>query len=85
MEPYFTAPLIIAEVIFSTMVLSALKNASTGKRVKKTLMLTLGIVLALWLVSDYLMLSNGFFSATGVPQIAFAIALATPIILGLLA
>jgi len=85
MEPYFTAPLIIIEVIFSAMVLSALKNASTGKRVKKTLMFTLGIVLTLWLVSDYLMLSNGFFSATGFPQIAFATALATPIILGLLA
>ena len=85
MEPYFTIPLIITEVIFSIMVLAVLRNASDDKRDKKTLILTLGIVLTLWLTGDYLMLSNGFFSASGIPQVAFAVALGIPVVLGLLA
>jgi len=85
MEPYFTTPLIIAEIIFSIMVLIALKNANTKNSVNKTLMFTIGTFLGLWLVSDYLMISNGFFSATGIPQVSFALALAIPVVIGVLA
>ena len=85
MEPYFTTPLIIAEIVFSIMVLIALKNANTKNSVNKTLMFTIGTFLGLWLVSDYLMISNGFFSATGIPQISFAVALAIPVVIGVLA
>jgi len=85
MELYFTIPLIIAEIIFSIMVLIALKKANTNNSVNKTLMFTIGTFLGLWLVSDYLMIANGFFSATGIPQVAFAIALAIPVVIGVLA
>ena len=85
METYFTITLIIAEVIFSVLVLTALRHAYMKDKHKNSLIATLGIFFGLWLLSDYLMLSNGFFSATGIPQVAFVIALATPIILGLLA
>lgn len=81
MEPYFTAALIFIEIIFSIMVLTTLRNNGG----KNKLILTLGIIFILWLTSDYALISKGFFSATGIPQIAFASALAIPVILGLLA
>lgn len=80
-EPYFTSALIIIEVIFSLMVLNTLKKAKASS----TLLISLGIVFAIWLTSVYTMLSSGFFSATGVPQFAFTAAIFIPVILGLLA
>lgn len=81
METYFTPTLIIIEIIFSTMVLNTLKKSGS----RRVLLLTLGAIFAVWLLGVYAMLSNGFFSATGIPQIAFAVVLALPIVLGLLA
>lgn len=79
-EPYFTSALIIIEVIFSLMVLNSLKKAKASN----TLLLSLGVVFAIWLTSVYTMLSSGFFSATGVPQFTFAAGIFIPVILGLL-
>jgi hypothetical protein len=80
-EYYFTAALIIIEILFSIMVLSAIRKAGA----KREVLGVLGIIFIVWLGSAYFMVSRGFFSATGMPQIAFFVAVITPVILGLLA
>jgi hypothetical protein len=81
MEPLFTFTVVFAEIIFSILVLIVLSN--NGAR--KPLVVTIGILWASWLAGVFTMLANGFFTATHIPQIAFAIALATPVLCGLLA
>ena len=80
-ESYFTITLLIVEIIFSIMVLAVFKRAGGSNG----LLALFGIIFALWLSGVYTMLSSGFFTATGNPQISFALALATPVILGLIA
>ena len=80
-EYYFTPTLILIEILFSVMVLNALRKAGA----KRQVLGVLGIIFAVWLGTVYFMVSGGFFSATGMPQIAFIIAVLTPITLGLLA
>ncbi len=80
-ETPFTVTLIIIEIIFSLMVLKAIKKAGANNR----LLLKLGIVFVVWLFAAYTMVSNGFFSGTGVPQIAFTASVFFPVIVGLLA
>jgi len=80
-EPYFTSVLIFIEVIFSLMVLNTLKKAGGNN----TLLVSLGGIFILWIITAYMMLSAGFFSATGVPQLAFTVGVVVPIVLGLLA
>lgn len=77
----FTFTLIILEIIFSAMVLKTLKKAGGNN----SLLISLGIVFSMWLVSTYMMLTNGFFSSTGIPQIIFTMGVALPVVLGLLA
>jgi len=84
-QPYFTSSLIVIEIVFSIMVLIALKNAVIDDKKKKSLLITLGIIFTVWLGGVYTLISTGFFSATGMPQLAFAVAIAIPILLGLLA
>lgn len=80
-EPYFTTALIIIEVVFSLMVLSTLRKAGANN----TQLMSISFVLATWLVSIFMMLSSGFFSATGIPQVAFTAGIVIPVIIGLLA
>lgn len=80
-ESTFTMVLIAIEVLFTLMLLRTLCKAGA----KKTLLITMSVVFTAWLVTDYLLLSQGFFSKTGVPQLAFVLAIEIPIIAGLLA
>ena len=77
----FTSILIIIEVVFSLMLLKTLKKAGGSH----SLLVTLTIIFIAWLTSVYMMLTNGFFSATGIPQIAFTAGVVIPVVLGLLA
>jgi len=76
----YVLPLIAIEVIFSAMVLIALRNAGA----KRTTLSVIGAVFAVWLPGAFQLLSNGFFTSTGVPQAAFTIAVMIPIIAGFL-
>lgn len=80
-EPYFTTALIIFEIVFSLMVLNTLRKAGANN----TQLMFISIVFATWLVSVFMMLSSGFFSATGIPQVAFTAGIVIPVIIGLLA
>ena len=80
-EYYFTVALILIEILFSIMILSKLRKAGA----KREVFGVLGTIFLVWLGSAYFMVSRGFFSATGMPQIAFFTAVITPVILGLLA
>lgn len=79
-EPYFTSALIVIEVIFSLMVLNTLKKAGATNRA----IVILGSIFIVWLASVFMMLSAGFFSATGIPQLAFTSGIFLPVVLGLL-
>ena len=81
MEPLFTFTVVFAEIIFSIFVLIVLGNNGAHK----PLVITIGILWAAWLAGVFTMLANGFFTATHMPQLAFALALATPVLCGLLA
>ena len=80
-ENIFTITLIIIEIIFTFMVLKALHNVGA----KKPMLAVLGIVLIGWLITDYLLIINGFFSATGMSQVAFTAAVVIPTVVGFLA
>ncbi len=80
-ELNFTIALVILEIIFSVMVLGALRKADA----KRNVLVILGAVFMAWLGSVYYMVTHGFFSGTGIPQIAFTLAIAIPVILGLIA
>ncbi len=80
-EIAFTSSLIGIEVIFSLMVLAALRSA--GLRMGQ--LSVLGVVLAGWLAAVCMLLLNGFFSATGRPQLAFVLGIVIPVVTGLLA
>ncbi len=79
-ETVFAVILIVIEVIFSTMILKALRNAGA----KKCMLIIMSLLFGAWLVTDYLLIKNGFFSATGMPQIAFTAAVVIPVIIGFL-
>ncbi|GMR18192.1 MAG: hypothetical protein BMS9Abin33_0598 [Gammaproteobacteria bacterium] len=80
-EYNFTIALIIVEIIFSIMVLSALRKAGA----RRDVLGVLGTVFLAWFGAAYYMVSHGMFSATGSPQIVFTVAVMIPVILGLLA
>jgi len=77
-ENIFTITLIIVEIIFTFMVLRSLSNAGA----KKSMLVVMALVFSAWLIIDYLLIANGFFSATGMPQFAFSVAVVIPIIIG---
>lgn len=78
---FFTAALISIEVLFSLMVLKALRNAGA----KYSVLRIVGVVFALWLATIYVLLSQGFFSSTGMPQLAFSLGIFIPVVVGYLA
>jgi len=80
-EPYFTSALIIIEIIFSLMVLNTLRKTGANN----TLLMSISIILSGWLIIVFMMLSNGFFMATGMHQLAFTAGIAMPVVAGLLA
>lgn len=79
-ESVFTATLLIIEVIFSVMLLKTLKKSGGCS----SLPIILAGVFIVWLVSTYLMITNGFYSSTGMPQVAFTLGVVIPVVLGLL-
>lgn len=80
-ENTFTITLIILEIIFTLMLLKALSNAGA----KKNMLFIIAAIFSTWLITDYLLIANGFFSGTGMPQVAFTAAVVIPIIIGYLA
>ncbi len=80
-ESVFISTLLIIEVIFSVMLLKLLKKSGGSN----TLIGLLASIFTAWLVSVYMMLTNGFFSATGMPQVAFTLGVVVPVVLGLVA
>jgi len=80
-ENSFTIILIIIEILFSLMLLKALSNAGA----KKTMLTVIAVIFALWLCTDYMLIANGFFSATGIAQVAFTTGVVIPIIIMLIA
>lgn len=77
-EPIFTITLIILELSFSAVLLRTLLKAGLSK----TTVTLIAIIFALWLTATYILLNIGFFSATGVQQISFTIAIVLPVFLG---
>ncbi len=80
-ETPFAITLIIIEIIFSLMILKTIKKAGGNNR----LLFTFVIIFVVWLFSAYTMVSSGFFSGTGIPQIAFTASVFFPVIVGLVA
>ncbi|MBK1705523.1 hypothetical protein [Halochromatium glycolicum] len=66
-EPVYAATLVVLEILFTLMLLAVLR--SSGARAP--LLTVIGSTCMLWLAGVYLLLANGFFSATGLPQLAF--------------
>lgn len=77
-ENVFTVTLIIVEIIFTLMVLKSLSNAGA----KKPMLVVIALVFMAWLITDYMLIANGFFSGTGMQQVAFTTAVVIPIIIG---
>ncbi len=63
------------------MVLKSLSNAGA----KKPMLAVIALVFLTWLITDYLLIANGFFSSTGMQQFAFTAAVVIPIIIGYIA
>ncbi len=80
-EPGFTIAIIMLELIFSAMLIKILIKAGLSKLI----MFIISAVLFIWLLLIYSLLSKGFFSATGIPQLSFTIAVILPVALGYLA
>ncbi|NBC49064.1 MAG: hypothetical protein GVY22_14000 [Gammaproteobacteria bacterium] len=64
-EPVYAATLVVLEILFTLMLLAVLR--SSGARAP--LLIIIGSTCMLWLAGVYLLLANGFFSATGMPQL----------------
>ncbi|HHB13504.1 MAG TPA: hypothetical protein ENK62_09925 [Chromatiales bacterium] len=73
--------LVVIELLFTSMLLAALRRAGARRR---TLVLS-GGVLVLWLTAAYGLLATGSLAATGMPRTAFTLAVALPTVGGLLA
>ncbi len=80
-ETLFTTTLIIVEVVFSLMILRTIKKSGASN----TVIFTLAVTFAVWLFVAYTMISNGFYSATGIPQVAFTAGVVIPVVIGLIA
>lgn len=80
-ETLFTTTLIIVEIVFSLMLLRTIKKTGASN----TLLFTLASIFAVWLFSAYTMINNGFYSATGIPQVAFTAGVVIPVVIGLIA
>jgi len=80
-EAEFTITLIILEIIFSLSVLRTLDKAGG----KTSMLVVIGVIFATWLATMYTLISNGFFTATGLPRLSFSVAVVIPVILGYVA
>lgn len=78
-EQLFTTILVIFEIFFSLMLLKTLKKAGANNYA----LFILGSLLTVWLVSVYIMLATGFFTASGIPRLAFTAGVFAPVVLGL--
>lgn len=76
----YAKALICIEIVFSLLVLSALRNA--GLRTRP--LLVLGLLWAVWLATVYQLLQSGFFGASGMPQLSFTLGVIIPVVIGLL-
>jgi len=77
-EATFTIILITVEIIFSLFVLRAMHEAGA----RKNMIMGFGAIFVVWLASLTIAISNGQFSATGYPLVAFVMAIAIPVIIG---
>lgn len=80
-DTLFTMTLITIEIMFSLMILRTIKKTGASN----SLIVSLASIFALWLFAAYTMISNGFYSATGIPQIAFTLGVVIPVVIGLVA
>ena len=74
-ETWYAVVLAIAEIAFSLALLKRLGNAGA----KISTLAATGIVWTVWLTTVYGLLSKGFFSATGSPQLSFSLAVGLPV------
>jgi len=80
-EPFFTIVLILLSILFAAMILKVLCNAGA----KNSTLAIITIIFSCWLLIIFNLLLSGFFSATGTPQVAFAISVFMPVVFGLMA
>ena len=80
-EKDFTVALIVLEVIFSIMILTALGKAGASKSV----LMIIGTVFTLWFAAAYTLLSQGFYADSDMPQLTFVMGVVIPVVLGYLA
>ena len=80
-EIIFGYTLILLELLFSIKILKTLYKAG----LEKSQTIFLGTVFSLWLATLYYLINIEFFSATGVPQLAFIAGVLIPIIIGYMA
>ncbi len=80
-EEDFTVAVIVVEVIFSLMILTALGKAGASKSV----LMIIGAVFILWFATAYTLLSEGFYANADMPQLAFVMGVVIPVVLGYLA
>ncbi|WP_462322925.1 hypothetical protein [Halochromatium sp.] len=80
-EPVYATTLVALEILFTLMVLAALR--ASGARAP--LLIIIGSTCMLWLAGVYRLLANGFFSATGMPQLAFFLTVVVLTAIGFLA
>lgn len=77
-DSVFAVVLVVTEIAFSLAVLKMLFKAGMSKPA----LISTSVFLTAWLGGMYYLLDNKLFSASGIPQIAFALGVATPIITG---
>ncbi len=80
-EKDFTVALIVLEAIFSLMILTALGKAGASKSV----LMIIGTVFILWFAIAFVLLSQGFYANSDMPQLTFVMGVVIPIVLGYLA
>ncbi len=80
-EEDFTVAVIVLEVIFSLMILTALGKAGASK----TVLMIIGTVFVLWFATAYTLLAQGFYANADMPQLTFVMGVVIPVVLGYLA
>lgn len=76
-ETNFTILLIMAEILFSIVVLFFMKKAGA----KNSTLINTSAIMMLWLYTVYALISNGFFSGTNIPQLTFTIGIFLPVVI----
>ena len=76
-ETNLTVLLVIAEILFSIIVLFFMKKAGA----KKLTLISTSVTMMLWLYTVYYLISNSFFSGTNIPQLTFSIGVFLPVVI----